>query len=74
IINDSLSPILERLFESLIMSLTTLSMVEKEKLLILDQILVKDIINDSKSLSKIGLSENRIRNVLKEASQICNFI
>lgn len=54
--------------------LTTLSMVEKEKLLILDQILVKDIINDSKSLSKIGLSENRIRIVLKEASQICNFI
>ncbi|MFB3388590.1 ATP cone domain-containing protein [Flavobacterium sp. LAR06] len=54
--------------------LTTLSMVEKEKLLILDQILVKDLINDSKSLHKIGISENRIRNVLKEASQICKLI
>ncbi|WP_343706349.1 ATP cone domain-containing protein [Flavobacterium sp.] len=54
--------------------LTTLSLVEKEKLLILDQLLVKDIVNDSRSLSKIGLSENRIRNVLKEASEICNFI
>ncbi|MWB92934.1 hypothetical protein GON26_01015 [Flavobacterium sp. GA093] len=54
--------------------LTTLSMVEKEKLLILDQILVKDLINDSKSLYKIGISENRIRNVLKEASQICKLI
>ena len=47
---------------------------EKEKLLILDQILVKDLINDSKSLHKIGISENRIRNVLKEASQICKLI
>lgn len=54
--------------------LTTLSMVEKEKLLILDQILVKDLINDSYSLHKIGLSENRVRNVLKEASQICKLI
>lgn len=54
--------------------LTTLSIVEKEKLLILNQILAEDLINDSQSLTKIGISENRIRNVLKEASQICNFI
>ncbi|MBE8726049.1 ATP cone domain-containing protein [Flavobacterium hungaricum] len=54
--------------------LTTLSMVEKEKLLILDQLLVKDLINDSHSIHKIGLSENRVRNVLKEASQICKLI
>lgn len=54
--------------------LTTLTVTEKEKLLILDQILVKDLINDSKSLHKIGLSDNRIRNVLKEASQICKLI
>ena len=54
--------------------LTTLTVSEKEKLLILDQILVKDLINDSKSLHKIGLSDNRIRNVLKEASQICKLI
>ena len=54
--------------------LTTLTIVEKEKLLILDQLLVKDLINDSKSLHKIGISENRIRNVLKEASQICKLI
>ncbi|MCD9577325.1 ATP cone domain-containing protein [Flavobacterium soyae] len=54
--------------------LTTLSMVEKEKLLILDQILVKDLIDDSQGLHKIGLSENRIKNVLHEASQICKLI
>ncbi|MGE6354896.1 restriction endonuclease [Flavobacterium sp. NPDC079362] len=54
--------------------LTTLSMVEKEKLLILDQILVKDLTDDSNNLHKIGLSDNRVRNVLKEASQICKLI
>jgi len=54
--------------------LTTLSIAEKEKLLILDQILVNDLTHDSQSLHKIGISENRIRNVLKEASQICKII
>ncbi|CAI2768226.1 restriction endonuclease [Flavobacterium collinsii] len=54
--------------------LTTLSLVEKEKLLILDQILVKDLIDDPQSLSKIGLSQNRIKNILHEASQICKLI
>ena len=54
--------------------LTTLSMVEKEKLLILDQILVKDLIDDSEALHKIGLSQNRIKNILHEASQICKLI
>ncbi|SMO95340.1 Restriction endonuclease [Flavobacterium nitrogenifigens] len=51
--------------------LTTLSIAEKEKLLILDQILVKDIIDGPQNLYKIGLSENRVKNTLHEASQIC---
>lgn len=54
--------------------MTTLSMVEKEKLLILDIILVKELINNSESLEKIGLSPNRIKNALKEASELCNYI
>jgi hypothetical protein len=54
--------------------LTTLSIAEKSKLLILDIIMVKEIINHSESLEKIGLSENRIKNVLKEASELCNYI
>ena len=54
--------------------LTTLSIVEKEKLLILDQILVKDVIDDPESLYKIGLSENRVKNTLHEASQICKHL
>ena len=54
--------------------LTTLSLAEKEKLLILDVILVKEIINNSYSLERIGLSSNRIKNVLKEASELCRYI
>ena len=54
--------------------LTTLSLTEKDKLLILDVILVKEIINNSECLEKIGLSPNRIKNVLKEAAALCRYI
>ncbi|SFA92700.1 Restriction endonuclease [Flavobacterium swingsii] len=54
--------------------LTTLSIAEKDKLLILDVIMVKEIINNSEHLEKIGLSSNRIKNVLKEASDLCKYI
>jgi hypothetical protein len=54
--------------------LTTLSLAEKDKLLILDVILVKEIINNSDCLNKIGLSENRMKNVLKESSELCRYI
>ena len=51
--------------------LTTLSIAEKEKLLILDVILVKELVNNSDPLERIGLSSNRIKNVLREASELC---
>ena len=54
--------------------LTTLSLAEKDRLLVLDVILVKEIINNSECLEKIGLSSNRIINVLKEASELCQYI
>lgn len=54
--------------------LTTLSLAEKDRLLILDVILVKEIINNSGCLEKIGLSSKRIKNVLKEASELCEYI
>ena len=54
--------------------LTTLTMFEKEKLLILDIILVRELINNSASLEKIGISTNRIKNVLKEVSDLCKYI
>ena len=50
--------------------LTTLTIAEKDKLLILDVILVKELINNSDSLEKIGLSLPRIKNVLKEAREL----
>lgn len=54
--------------------LTTLALAEKDKLLVMEVILVKEIINNSDCLEKIGLSPNRISNVLKEASELCEFI
>jgi hypothetical protein len=54
--------------------LTTLTLAEKEKMLILDIILVREIINNREDLEKIGLSPNRIKNVIKEASELCRFI
>jgi len=51
-----------------------LSLAEKDKLLFLDVILVKELINNSESLEKIGLSSNRIKNVLKEASELCRYL
>ena len=39
-----------------------------------DAILVKELINNSESLEKIGLSSNRIKNVLKEASELCRYL
>lgn len=54
--------------------LTTLTLLEKDKLLMQELITVKDLIAESGWLSKIGISKNRIKNVLKEANQLCNFI
>src|SRR6478752_6713492 len=54
--------------------LTTLTLSEKEKLLALDAVLVLDIVNNRAVLEQIGLSFNRIRNVLKEASELCRYI
>lgn len=51
--------------------LTTLSLAEKEHLLKEDLLLVKDILTHSSVLNTIGLSPNRIQNVLKEARELC---
>ncbi|AOW09302.1 restriction endonuclease [Flavobacterium gilvum] len=53
--------------------LTTLTLSEKEKLLLLDVILVLEVINNRAALEQIGLSPNRIKNVFKEASELCKF-
>ncbi|MGL2987233.1 ATP cone domain-containing protein [Flavobacterium sp. RSSA_27] len=51
--------------------LTTLSLAEKEHLLQEDLLLVKGILTHSSILNAIGLSSNRIQNVLKEARELC---
>lgn len=54
--------------------LTTISVAEKDKLLVQNIITAKELIQNSDWLQKIGLSAHRIKNVLKEANQLCNLI
>ncbi|MEL1239853.1 restriction endonuclease [Flavobacterium flavipallidum] len=51
--------------------LTTLTKAEKEKLLLLDVILVKELIENRADLKEIGISAGRIKNVLKEVAELC---
>lgn len=53
--------------------LTTISRLEKDKLLAINILLVADLINDAECLNRIGLSTNRIKNVIKEATTLCNY-
>lgn len=52
--------------------LTSLSMVEKEKLLISEIILVKQLLDSPEMLVTIGISENRRKNILNEALGLAN--
>jgi hypothetical protein len=54
--------------------LTTLSLAEKDKLLILDVILARELVNNSEQLGRIGLSTNRIKNILKEVRELVRCI
>lgn len=54
--------------------LTTLAIAEKDRLLILDVILVKELVNNAKTLEKIGISPVRVKNVLKEVYELCRCI
>jgi len=53
--------------------LTTLSSIEKEKLLILDTILVKDLARNPDRLTMIGISPARKKNIMKEAIALCKY-
>lgn len=53
--------------------LTTLTRSEKERLLTLNCVLVIDLIKNPESLEQIGLSSNRMKNVIKEATSLCNY-
>ncbi len=51
--------------------LTTLSLAEKEKLLMLDILVVNQLKENADNLSFIGLSPKRIKNINKEVSELC---
>ncbi|WNM19164.1 restriction endonuclease [Flavobacterium capsici] len=54
--------------------LTTISSAEKSKLLELGLILVSHLIKTPDLLSKIGISQKRSVNILREATELCNYI
>ncbi len=53
--------------------LTTLSVMEKEKLLILDVLLVRELIDRPEALQQIGVSVNRQKNTITEATSLCHY-
>ncbi len=53
--------------------LTTLTLAEKDKLLALDVILVKELLSNHNCLAEIGLSSQRIKGVIKEALELCRY-
>lgn len=54
--------------------LTTISMVEKQKLLILGIILAKELIDAPETLAAIGISDNRQKRIINEAAGLCNYL
>ena len=54
--------------------LTTLTLAEKDRLLNLDIIVVRELAYSSELLEKIGLSPIRIKKVLRETSELCRNI
>lgn len=53
--------------------LTTLTRSEKDRLLTLNCVLVVDLIKNPEFLEQIGLSSIRMKNVIKEATSLCNY-
>jgi Holliday junction resolvase-like predicted endonuclease len=53
-------------------TLTTLTKKEKHQLIEKDVILVKELLNASKTMKNIGLSEKRIHQVLDEVKNLCH--
>ncbi|HLP64026.1 restriction endonuclease [Flavobacterium sp.] len=53
--------------------LTTLTRSEKDRLLTLNCLLVVDLIKNPEFLEQIGLSSIRMKNVIKEATSLCNY-
>lgn len=52
--------------------LTTISSLEKKKLLESEVLLVSELLKASDLLTKIGISQKRSKNIVKEATELCN--
>lgn len=52
--------------------LTSLTQIEKDSLLAQKILLAKDLINDVEILNQIGINRNRIKNIIREASDLCS--
>lgn len=72
--NNNLKTKNDTIFLYPVTCLTTLTLLEKDRLLVLNVILVKELFNNSDCLDKLGLSPNRIKNVLREASELCKYL
>lgn len=68
--NNGIQELVHRFQVYPITCLTTLTKLEKDQLLILDCITIKDLIQNPDYLNTIELSRNRTKNVLKEANQL----
>lgn len=54
--------------------LTTLTLAEKDRLMNVGIILVKELLEDTDCLKSIDLSQNRVKNVIREGSELCKYI
>lgn len=54
--------------------LTTLTLAEKDRLMNVGIILVKELLEDTDCLKSIDLSQSRVKNVIREASELCKYI
>ncbi|UUC45738.1 restriction endonuclease [Flavobacterium cerinum] len=54
--------------------LTTLTQNEKEKLLISGVLLASEILDNSELLTNIDVHPNRVKNIIREASALCEYI
>ncbi|HRG17888.1 MAG TPA: restriction endonuclease [Flavobacterium lutivivi] len=54
--------------------LTTLTLAEKDRLMNVGIILVKELLEDTECLKSIDLSQSRVKNVIRESSELCKYI
>lgn len=54
--------------------LTTLALIEKDKLLHFGIVTVKDLLQNINAMYNIGISDRRVKNVLKESNELCKLL